>query len=547
MDLKALTTPLSGRAERESRVARIATRAAVQQWSTWLGTFDRMTRTLLVTFLLAAVAVTVAVDADAQPADLAAMSQQAKQAMQTGNYSAAISLYKQLTKALPDNPGIAFNLGLALHSAGEYAPAVQQFERVTKLQPQIPAAWFMLGIDFQKLNRPADAIRPLEHCLKADPSNGAARLELGDALFSTRRFSDAATAFGQLAETDASNPKVWLGLGLAWSSLAGEAFDNLQDSFPDSVYLQLLAAQSRADQHQYRSAYQLYRQALKVDPGLLEAHQAIAEIYRATGHADWAKAENNLAHGFDSSDCVNTSLRCLYLQGQYAQLVAAAKPSKTAESFYWQARAYRELAMAAQQKLTDLPPSAELHQMMAIVYDMRELYPDAAREWRETLKLQPENRNFKRKLAWSLSGSGEWTATAEIAKELLAAEPDSAELRRLMGDALLNLQQPEQALPHLKKAVLLDPANPASQASLGRSYLLIGDSQNAIPHLEKALSADRDGTLLYQLAQAYRALGQREKAAAILAQYKNRKAAFDARKTTQEEENQITPPGDSAR
>jgi tetratricopeptide (TPR) repeat protein len=479
----------------------------------------------------------------AQAPDWNSKSHQAKEAMLAGNYRAAIPLYKELTQAFPNNPGLAFNLALALHSGSEYEGAVQQFRRVVAMQPQQAPAWYLLGTDLQKLHRPAEAIEPLERCLKLDPANQPARLELGDALFASRRYSDAVTIFRSLTDEDSTNPKAWLGMGLSYSSLAGVAFDKLRSSFSDSAYVHMLAAQSQADQHQYRSAYQLYREALKRDPDLAEAHEAIIEIYRATGHEDWATLEQQRRGGQAATlDCVSHRARCLFSRGRLEEVVARTGDHETAETLYWEARAYRELALLAQQKLAELPPSAELHELMAVVYDLRELYPDAAREWRAALAVQPDNENFRKKLAWSLSGSGEWTETAEIAKELLAKDPNADDLRLLLGEALLNMQQPEEALVHLKKAILLDPKDLRAQASLGQAYLVMGNFQNAIPHLSQGLSTDRDGTLLYQLAQAYRAIGQGQKATTLLARYQYLRNFSEARKAARDEHNQITPP-----
>src|SRR6266404_3078608 len=49
-----------------------------------------------------------------QPDDLAAMSQRAKEFMAEGKFADAVPLYRELNQAVPNNPGLLLNLGLAL-------------------------------------------------------------------------------------------------------------------------------------------------------------------------------------------------------------------------------------------------------------------------------------------------------------------------------------------------------------------------------------------------------------------------------------------------
>ena len=49
----------------------------------------------------------------AQPNELAFQSQRAKQLMAAGRFSEAIPIYQALVIALPGNPGLILNLGMA--------------------------------------------------------------------------------------------------------------------------------------------------------------------------------------------------------------------------------------------------------------------------------------------------------------------------------------------------------------------------------------------------------------------------------------------------
>src|SRR5438309_12132411 len=54
----------------------------------------------------------------AQSDRLAAASKRGKELMEAKNFEEAIPVYRDLARALPNNPGPHMNLGLALHLAG---------------------------------------------------------------------------------------------------------------------------------------------------------------------------------------------------------------------------------------------------------------------------------------------------------------------------------------------------------------------------------------------------------------------------------------------
>ena len=114
-------------------------------------------------------------------------------------------------------------------------------------------------------------------------------------------------------------------------------------------------------------------------------------------------------------------------------------------------RAYNELALTAFDRLGQLPPSFELHELKAHIYNNQTKYSEAAAEWRQALQLLPADLQIKKNLALSLKFGQDYSSALALFQELLQQQPDSAEFNYFVGDTLLDLQRSKEALPLLKR------------------------------------------------------------------------------------------------
>lgn len=459
----------------------------------------------------------------AQTDDLAAKSHLAKQEMTAGDFTKAAVIYRELIRALPDDPGLRMNLGLALHSAGQYRDAIQAFQVVLRARPDFAPALLFLGLAHAKLGEAAAAIASLERALKADPSNQIALLELGDAYLQSGHPADAVGAFDRLIKLDPASPKAWHGLGLSYNALAQQAFSRLEKNARGSSYWYALAARSRLDQQRYGSAFYLYKCALDAKPrDLPGVHAGLAEVYRQTGHADWARIEESreAAH-HDAS---------------------ATDQSAPGRSDYESATQNASKAMEAFSRLSQLPSTAEIHALLGHAARMQERYVPAEQEYREALRLDPSNRVLENDLAETYWMAHDFDAALPMLQRLLAAEPSSAKLNFEMGDILLGKNQAAKAIPFLTTALTADPRFLPAHASIAKAYLQLGSAAEAIPHLKAALPGDADGSLRYQLARAYKDNGQPALAERTMKEFSTAYRARQKRREQTQQEAQIVPP-----
>jgi predicted Zn-dependent protease len=370
-----------------------------------------------------------------------------------------------------------------------------------------------LGVAHLELGEPALAAASFERVVAADSGNTDARGLLAQALLGAGRPKEAAVHFRKLTELVPNDPKAWYGLGKSYESIATSAFEQLRKTEPESCWMLALLADSRATRRQYRSAFYLYRQALDRNPAMGGVHASVAELYRKTGHLDWAADE---------------------------QSKEPAKPAAV-NALYRESKEYGQLALEAFSHLSALPESVEYHQVRAETMSAQGQHLDSANEWRAARAMQPGNPNFERAVAVELYLGADYQSAAPL---LLKFRPMSADLNYMEGDSLLHLEEAGRAIPYLEAAVRGDPKMTGAHASLGLAYARVSQPSKAIPQLEAALPIDEDGSLNYQLSRAYQATGQPERARQALERYQEIVKKAQAQKDELSKEAQITaPPG----
>lgn len=450
---------------------------------------------------------------------LAEQNNVAKQALAAGDYAKAVAAYRQLAEALPDDPGLRFNLGLALEKAGQPSAAIPELQRASRGLPSSAAAWFLLGLAYQELHRPKLAIAPLRNAVQLDDGNERARFELADAELVAGETREAINDFEILTRKNPSLPKAWEGLGMSYVTLGEKFFAQLEQSDRDSAYWYALLARSRAAEQHYDEALELYRKALQKAPAMEGLHAACAEIYRETGHADWAAVEETREAQNPKPDCELHQMACAFEAQDWMRTMAGAGKAPAAENLYWATLGAGRLAERSFQRLAKLPSSAEVHEILAESYQREGHRMDAIEEWRKALAMQPNDQRLKGRLAESLVRARLYDEAGKLLAPLLAAQPDNPEWQYYLGKVLFEQGRLNEALPHLVLSVQAMPTYLPAQEALGRVYLALGQAADAVPCLEQALPLDDDGSISFALSTAYRRLNRTAESHAALLRY----------------------------
>jgi predicted Zn-dependent protease len=482
---------------------------------------------------------------------LAAQQEQAKEAMAAGNFDEAARRYRDLLGAVPNEPGLLMNFGMALAMGGHTREAIEPLSIATKLRPSLLPAWLFLGSAYLDLGEPANAIAPLRRFVTAQPTHVESRQMLATALLVSGHPREALTHYQRLTRLTPKDAKTWAGLVQCYDALAQEAIDHLRDAKDPNAeaYQQLMLGDVLVSDEKPEQAFAFYRAAAAAIPRLATIHESIAQIYEKTGHADWAAAERakpEAAAPVCTGARPRATAECEFRQKRYANVLTVVASRSDAESQYWRARAYAELGVAALAHLNELPPSRELHELKAELFRNEGRHLQSIEELNAALTLAPDDPRLQKELAKSYLLSRDPDHAKPLLQALIAklspSQPADPEVPLLYGEILLEAQQVEEALPYLKAAAAGDPRSTNVHAALGRALAQLGQHAEAIPHLKAALPQDEDGSLRYQLARAYQATGQPDLAKPLLAEYQAMQQAAQSRNQTAAPDARITPP-----
>jgi len=335
------------------------------------------------------------------------------------------------------------------------------------------------------------------------------------------------------------DPHVWYELGQAYNAVKQGALSTFT-SPADAPWRGLISADALLDNGQLTDAFTLYRAVLESLPSMVTIHESVARIYDRTGHTQWAVTERGKVH-LTTDDCNVRRALCEFRAGRFDSSLEAAMNASDPEARYWAARAANELALAAFKRLDTLPDSVERRTVHAAVAQAQERYTDAIAELKAAVRLAERQPEVQYQLASAYYAARDYEMALTTLTPLLEAYPDDVRLLSLKAQALSQLQRADEALPILTQLVARNPSDSRLKLALGRAYFQIGNYTAAIPLIEEQLHTDPDGSVHMQLARAYSAAGQRDKAAPLLARSEQLRKADEERRAATAK-NVITPP-----
>ncbi|HXG10760.1 MAG TPA: tetratricopeptide repeat protein [Gemmataceae bacterium] len=187
--------------------------------------------------------------------------QQAREAMERGNWEKSRQLYLHALNLKPDSPDIHYGLATVCFQMNDLPSAAYHFKEVTRLDPLRAGAYVNLGAVYNLLGQLDDAIAVLRRGIQLDPQRAEGYYNLG---LVYRRKGQANLAMQAYQECLRVNPRM------------ADAHFNL--------------ANLHMERREYAQAAAHYKVALQLRPtwdkaaaGLEQAQEALAEAQLAEG------------------------------------------------------------------------------------------------------------------------------------------------------------------------------------------------------------------------------------------------------------------------
>lgn len=155
------------------------------------------------------------------------------QKLHQGKQAEGIQLLELLLSNRPDDPGVLYNLGLALSDAGRMERAEEYLRQAAELNPDdanIPVA---LGVALGRMGRRDEAVDVLLAAVKQDEKNPWAHRNLGAMLLETERTAEAIPHYETATQLLPNDQIAWLGLADAYR--LAQRTQEAQDAYGTAV------------------------------------------------------------------------------------------------------------------------------------------------------------------------------------------------------------------------------------------------------------------------------------------------------------------------
>ncbi len=388
--------------------------------------------------------------------------------------------------------------GEQMYQTGRFAEARDALLREIRSAKATSQTYFWLGYAELALGNKPGAIQPFETYLEANPKDE-------DVLYALSR------TYAQLAEM---------------------SLERIFGLDPKSARAYQMRGIRFELERAWPKALESYETALKLDPQLRGVWSSIARIYageikdvprsRAAAAKELRQPAPSLGIALIEKKQPRDALPHL-LEWRSAQ-------PRNPDAYYYLGEAYTDLKVDAIRRLRAVNASSyRLHQVLAESYASTHRREEAVEEYRQVLRLRPGLPGVQFELARLLTDSAPEEARTLLEQEL-GIDPDHFPAKSLLGQLLVALHEPENAVPLLESALVARDSITGARRALGKALVETGKPRDALDHLLRAAREDPDDDQIhFLLAQAYRALGLSTEAAKEMALHQKVTRKLDAR------------------
>jgi protein O-GlcNAc transferase len=483
-----------------------------------------------------------------KPGDVSAQASLAWAYEQTGAYTKAIVLFKQVEaearqKSGPTSSGVPpadvlEAYARALAATDQLPEAIAKMNTAVAASPQNTELHDGLGSLYAQQRSWSSAVGEFQKAIQLNPRFAAAHLHLGAALLMQEQAAPAVVELTQACQLAPENAVAATELGKAYAA-------NNEDDQAIAAFQRAIRLDSRSTEAKYQlalalqhgehnvEAVALLRQVVKAEPRNAEAASSLGLALLLTGNAKDAipflerrleqkphdaTAHENLAAAYLQMNEVDEAIRVLS---------SGLKSNPSSFQLHYNLGLALKLkddnagAIPELETAVKLNPSAhEPHYTLGVLYMQDGRYDDAARELGLAMKLHPANAD-----GWATLGSlyqkmNKLPEAADALRLAIRQMPDRPESHLTLAAVLVQQGQTAEAAAERKKGAELERVAMNRQraevsTNTGNSLLQKGQVADAIERYQEALSDDSDYVEAHRgLAKALERQGKNAEAAA---------------------------------
>lgn len=376
--------------------------------------------------------------------------QRAMQLFQTGQFSQAEMICRQLLATQPNHSDALQLLGLLAHRMGNGEMALELMRKAIAANSRVNDYHNNLAVMLTTQGRLQEAIAAYHDALALKPDNAQCLHNLAIVLRRMNRLAESLDAAEKALALRPNYAEAHHGKGKALEALGKQpealaAYRRALALKPDLADAHSSIGALLTDLGQWDEGLAACRRAIDLQPGLADAHNNLGNALGALGHAQEALAAYQRAIQIEPQNALfhyNSGIGLKNL-GQVEQAIAAFNQAVTLKPDYFQA--YNNLGIM-------LLRMFRVDQALDALQHAVTIKPDYAEAWSN--------------LGLALKESGRISDALDVVKKALAVKPNYASGHNNMAIVLTEMARLDEAMEHHRRAVQLDPHDAATHSNL---------------------------------------------------------------------------------
>ena len=451
-----------------------------------------------------------------------------------GHYPEAAENFKKTLELSPDHVLSAYYLGQIFLQRNDLPKATEFFERALRPGRAKPPLdlYFQLGKTYLAQGDLEAGIRVLEQATNLYGKDDRVYAQLGKAYMKLGRKEEAEKALVKSKELRDYQREATSLLLSCSEYLKSNELDKAHkiyrrilgtDDVDDLVALGINFSQNRL----YDQAEQLFRRAVSVAPDSFEANYnlglVLMQVQRYGGAQETLRRAAELRpYSFEASSVLGVMLSQSGNNEQAIRELIRAEQLRPGEPKVLtllglqliEGRYYAE-AISTLRRAVDLhPDNSDLHFLLVQAYYQHHDFERALQEAQSILSHIPDSARANFEVGFQLKNFGRFHESEPYFLKAISIDAAYTEALSMLGDLRLIDGKYEEALSYFQRAIGTDQSRIDSYLGAAKALLGLQSYPDLIDLLRKAEAIDPKNPQPHlHLSQAYRALGQNEKAA----------------------------------